>query len=82
MEIFLEFGKAENVDFVSTPRFCRMWIFAGYPGKKGKKTEEQKGNIVEDVEIVRIYVSMFVFVGVHDDEFCSQFTWRWRKSRY
>jgi len=33
------------------------------------------GNAVEGViETVRIYVSMFVFVGVHDDEFCSQFT--------
>jgi len=74
VKIFLEFRKAENVDFVST--LLDSYVnFRALSWQKGKETEEQRENIVEDVvEIVRIYVSMFVFVGVHDDEFCSQFT--------
>lgn len=46
-----------------------------YSDEKGKKLRGTKGNAVEGVvKSVRIYVSMFVFVGMHDDEFCSQFT--------
>ena len=46
-----------------------------YSGKKKERNGGTMGNAVEGViETVRIYVSMFVFVGVHDDEFCSQFT--------
>lgn len=79
MENFPEFGKAENVDFASTLLDSVAYTSTSrgfkYSDEKGKKRRGTKGNAVEGVvKSVRIYVSMSVFVGMHDDEFCSQFT--------